>query len=104
MIQQGNQYPLPIKIITNNQPITPDDIDDVRIQIGSYLKSYADGEITFNDETNEWLFPLTEHMTQSFGNLRAPVQVGIKIGENLIYSITQNIDIGKSIIKQEWTE
>lgn len=102
MIQQGNQYPLPIKIISNNQPITPTDVDDVRIQVGDYLYSYQDGGLTFNIETNEWIFPLTEQMTQSFTNLRTPVQVGIKKNDRFIYSAIQNVDVGKSIIKETW--
>lgn len=102
MIQQGNQYPLPIKIISNNQPITPTDVDDVRIQVGDYLYSYQDGVLTFNVETNEWIFPLTEQMTQSFNNLRTPVQVGIKKYDRFVYSAIQNVDIGKSIIKESW--
>lgn len=102
VIVQGDQYLLPVKIITNNSTVTPDDVDDIRIQLDNNLKSYSDGEITFNDTTNEWLYPLTEEMTQQFNNVLVPIQVGIKVGTEIMYSATIDINVGQSIIKKEW--
>lgn len=40
-IHQGDQYPLPVQIMQGNNPLTPDDVTDLRIKVGCYLKSLS---------------------------------------------------------------
>lgn len=102
IIQKGEQYIIPIKIKQGSQVVTPADVTDVRIQVGEYLKEYSKDEISFNIDTQEWEFPLTQEMTVSSYELTVPVQVGIKDNNNIFYSATDMIFLGESAIKKVW--
>lgn len=52
-VVQGDSYLVPIRIKYQGNYITPEDIDDVRIQIGYSLKSYSDNQLEFDESTNE---------------------------------------------------
>lgn len=102
IIQQGDEYALPIVIKMNDASVSPSDIDDLRIQVGEYLKSYVDGELTYDDELEQWLFPMTEEMTRTFTDELTLVQVAVKIGNRKINSVVKKINVYKSIIKKGW--
>lgn len=100
-IQQGDQYAIPVKIKSGDMTITPEDCTDVRIKISDSMLSYKDEEVTFNPIDQTWCFPLTEEL--SFGlNHLVNIQVGVKFGDDYLYSPVQTIEIGTSIIKDAW--
>lgn len=101
-VVQGDSYAVPIKIKYQGQCVTPTDIDDVRIQIGYILKSYSDNQLSFNEATNEWLYPLSQQESLAFGKVLEPVQVGIKKGSIVIYSPHKDISIFDNIVRREW--
>lgn len=103
-IQQGDQYYLPFVISQGSTAITPDNCDDVKIQIGSTAYKYSTGELTYGlyDATHSgWLFPLTQEMTLGFSG-SVPAQLQIKQGTNIFGSDTIDIPIDFSIIQEEW--
>lgn len=102
IIQQGDEYALPFKIKKDDNVITPSDITDLRIQIADNLKSYLNNEITYNTETQEWNYPLTQEETVVLDGATVPLQIGIKQSGNIYYSQTISAVVGKSIIKEEW--
>lgn len=99
MIVQGDQYLIPI-VIRTTELITPENSDDVRIQIGNSLKTYSKGEITYENE--QWYYPLTEDISMMLESPLVEIQVGIKQNNEIRYSDVKQIDIVKSIIKKEW--
>lgn len=101
IIKCGDQYLLPFKIEQGSVVVTPENSTDVRIKIGDYLKSYSASEISFNSTTNCWEYPLTEEMTRSLTG-RVPCQLGVKIGDNYVYSEDIPIDFINSIITESW--
>lgn len=101
-IVQGDSFQLPIKIKYQGNYVTPTTVDDVRIQIGYSLKSYSDNQLSFNTSTNEWIYPLTQQESLAFGRILEPIQVGIKIGDMVLYSPHENIAIDDNIIRKEW--
>lgn len=101
-IQQGDQYAIPIYVQQDELLITPDNCSDLRIQIGNVLRTYSKGELTYNSEEGVWEFPLTEEMSRSFGPY-STAQVGIKIGNDYVYSRPVTIEFGSSLITEGWS-
>ena len=62
---QGNTYQLPIQIKTpNKQIVTPNDVIKVQFVFGELEKFYGeDGVVTFDNERNCFIIPLTEEET-----------------------------------------
>lgn len=102
-IHQGDQYPLPVRIMQGSSPLTPSDVTDLRIKVGSYMKSLADEQLTYDAERGMWLFPLTEEMTRKLVGSVVPVQVGVKLGSEIIYSDVLTTRIAYSEIKEAWS-
>ena len=102
-LHQGDQYVIPVEIKNATGVITPDDVDDVRIQIGDELRQYSDGGLTFDAENKKWLFYITEEKTRTFtGSIN--MQVGILVGTDIVYSSVQKIKLERSIIRKDWVE
>ena len=101
MIYQGDKYLIPISIKNQGVSVTPSDIDGIKIQIGRNLKRYPNGELIYQDD--KWYFPLTQKESLEF-NHNTKIQVQILIGDEIVGSRVENIDIGSSIIKGEWDD
>lgn len=102
-LHQGDQYVIPVEIKNATAVITPDDVDDVRIQIGDELRQYSDGGLTFDAENKKWLFHITEEKTRTF-TCSVNMQVGILVGTDIVYSSVQKIKLERSIIRKDWVE
>lgn len=101
-MMQGDSYNLGIHILNNaGSPVTPDDILDVEITIGSITKSYLKAQLLF--EEGVWMFPLTQAETQGFwpGPLKSQVRVrwtnGAIEGKPL-FGIVVNEGISKEVL------
>lgn len=101
MIYQGDKYLIPITIKNQGANVTPSDIDGLKIKIGRNLKRYPDGELIYLND--KWYFPLTQKESLEF-NRSTQIQVQVMIGDEIVGSHVENIDIGSSIIKGEWHE
>lgn len=99
MIYQGDQYLIPITVTKQGVPITPSDIDGIKIKIGKFLEKYPEGNLIFSE--GQWFFPLTQEQSLSF-NHSVDVQVQTLIGNEIKGSGVAKVDIGNSIIKDEW--
>ena len=101
LIQQGDQYMIPVKIKRNGTEVTPTDVHDVRIKFGNFLKSYLNEEVQYADGV--WFFPITEDMSRVMLG-QTSFQVGIKLSNEseFIYSPTVQVSVGKSIITEAW--
>ena len=108
IIQQGDQYYLPVKIKHGTTVITDSNSDDVKIKIGDVTLKASDGalaygEYTYGGETeNAWLFPLSQIDTINWNAGAVPMQVQIKIGANIMGSATENVTVGFSTIEEAW--
>ncbi len=75
---QGNTYQLPIQVKSDNGTIiTPNDVNKVQFIFGDLEKFYGDGGVvTFDNEINCFIIPLTEEETFAMsGNIRWQVRV-----------------------------
>lgn len=100
-MMQGDSYNLGINILNNaGQPVTPDDVRDVEITIGSLRKTYLNAQIIFRDGV--WLFPLSQAETLRYwpSSVKAQVRVawanGVVEGKPLY-----GVRINESISKEE---
>ena len=103
IIYQGDQYAIPFSIKLNGTDVTPELVEDVRIQVADQLLSSASGGITFNSETGVWDFPVDEEMTRALSTGAVQYQVGLKIDGVIRYSPTLSLNVGKSIIRAGWS-
>ena len=101
-IQQGDQYVIPFKIKNAKGPVTPEKVDDVRIKVGNITKSLVGETLTYNETTGCWDFPLTQAQTRSIKSGLVSYQVGVKVGEEIVYSRVGDLQINDSIIQEAW--
>lgn len=110
-IQQGDQFFLPVIIKEGETEITPENADDVRVKIGSFLDSLSSGELAYGeiedpDDSESsifvWLFPVTQDRSLSWGSGEVGMQVGFKRGSTTRMSKVEKVWIDTSIITEEW--
>ena len=103
-LQQGDQLAIPFYITQGDHVVRPDLVNDVRIQVGEDLKTYSAGEISFDAENNVWTFPVTQEQTRALLCATNPVkyQVGLKVGDEIVYSAVGKLMINSSIIREDW--
>ena len=78
-MMQGDSYSLKVEILNSDKSVvTPADVTDVEITVGSLRKTYANNEVTYNEGLERWLFPLTQEETFRFtpAKVKAQVRVG----------------------------
>ena len=114
-IHKGDQYDVPVKVTygKNHTIVTPDNVDEMTIKIGSVSKSFPDGDLTFDSETKSfpdgdltfdsengrWLYPITAEETDLLNAGDVSFQVRIRIADDIIHSDIKYINISGSIIK-----
>lgn len=101
-MMQGDSYKLGINILNNaGNPVTPDDIRDVEITIGSLRKTYLNAQLTY--ENGVWLFPLSQQETFHYwpSSLKSQVRVvwanGVVEGKPL-YGVRISESISKEVL------
>lgn len=73
---QGDSYKVKIEILSPDQTaLTPEDLLDVEITIGSLIRTYSTGGVTY--ENGDWHILLTQKET--FKLPVAPVKVQVRI-------------------------
>ena len=101
-IMQGDSYNLPVDVVNDeNIVVTPADVVDVEISIGSLRKTYAAGDITYNANAGQWIFPLTQEETFKMIPCRVKVQIRFKWFDGSIEGADLGyIDILESMSKE----
>lgn len=105
MMLQGDQYSLMIPIMSGCDPITPDMIEGVKIQVGDVVKLYP-GDLEYDSKMKCWLYPLTQEQTLGMRG-RVTAQVQVNFGGDpaqIIGAKPKDIFIDNSLIKKEWNE
>lgn len=77
-MMQGDSYSLEVDIRNGDKKVvTPDDVSDVEICVGSLRKTYKSEEVTFDEDVQKWKFPLTQEET--FKMLPAKVKAQVRV-------------------------
>jgi hypothetical protein len=94
-IYQGDQYSLPVCIKHRGEIITPEDADDIAIAVGDIVKSYKDGDLTYEDGV--WLFPLRKEETLKMGE-EVKYQVQLQFGQDIVHTKEYSLK-GKRVLE-----
>ena len=103
-LYRGDQYAIPFVVKLKDTLVTPEMVEDVRIQIGDSLRELASESLSYNPEKQTWDFYVTEEFTRSLTGRTVLYQVGIKVGGEIRYSPTKQLPIGDNIIKAVWSD
>lgn len=101
-MMQGDSYSIGINILNNaGSPVTPADVRDVEITIGSIIKKYSANQLQYTDGV--WLFPVSQKETLNImpGVVEAQVRVawanGMVEGKPL-YGIRNEESLSREVI------
>lgn len=76
-VMQGDAYSIPVTIKSGNGTlITPEIAACVEITVGQFAKRWP-GQVTFDEKTGEWKFPMTQNQTFRFTPGAAVVQARV---------------------------
>lgn len=101
-MMQGDAYRVPfilsMTIDGTRTLLTPDNVEDVEILIGTLRATYSEGELKFDD--GKWCFPLTQQKTFSLGSFAQFAQVRVKfITGDVVGAIVPKMLMNNSISK-----
>lgn len=77
-IMQGDAYGIPFQVETDNGIATPDLFDDVEIVVGMISKTWSRGEVTYDDELQAFMFPVTQEESLSICSTCCSAQARFK--------------------------
>jgi len=82
-MMQGDACNLGIRILNNaGSPVTPQDVSDVEIVLGTLRKTLKTGGIFYHDGL--WMFPLTQKETASLWPAPIKAQVRLLWGNGVV--------------------
>lgn len=98
---QGDKYALPIeiKLKKGSTVITDQSVVKVRIKLGNVDDNWPNGGVTFDSESQKWLFPLTQAQTLAMDHVRFQVRIVFANGD-IFNSVPQPITIKEAIIRE----
>lgn len=96
-IIQGDQYAIPMTLKVAGNYITPDNTDEVIIQLNNKEKRYSKSEITYDDTTHQWFYPITHEETVNMTT--ALLQMQFQQNETIRHTEVKEINVKSSIIK-----
>ena len=94
-MMQGDSYGLKVNILNAvDVAVTPSDVSDVEITVGSLRKTYKDGEVTHDG--NLWVFPITQEESFKLPVSRIKAQVRVKWSDGTI----EGVSLGEIHVKE----
>ena len=100
VIRQGDQYLIPVILKLNEEILTPDMADGVKISFDKAVCSYPNGGLTYSD--GYWLYPLTQKLSLSMEEGYVDFQAQIKIGSDVHTLPKQKVIVDESDIREVW--
>ena len=101
-MMQGDSYRLKVEILDDkNAVVTPADISDVEITIGTLRKTYMANEVTYDSGLERWLFPLTQDETFKFPPTKVKAQVRVVFSDGRVEGASLGtVNVHESISKE----
>lgn len=100
-IYQGDQYYIPFTVKQDGKVVTPADVDGLRAAVGGVIQTYPDGDLIFDEKTENWMFRLKAEDSQRMtGNV--PCQFEFKKGADRQHGDVFYVNAKQSILKGEW--
>ena len=102
-IHRGEQFAVPFEIFIDEDSVTPENVDGLRVQLGDRLCEWPDGELEYDDDSGAWLYPLTEQQSLALCPGHRSAQVAVLIGDDIFESDVVGVRVSDSIIQRRWT-
>ena len=105
-LHQGDQLALRIRVAYGNTVVTPENSEGIKIQIANIMHKYPGGDLSFDSETNRWLFPVTQEQSLLMYNY-VDTQVQVNFGGNtpvIRSSKKLMLPVDVCIIKELWDD
>lgn len=101
-MMQGDSYGLPIGIKkANGEALTPADVADVEIVIGHLIKTYKKNEISYDEGSEEWVFPFTQEETFALPAMRVNAQARIVFTSGVVEGVKLgHVNVNESVSKE----
>ena len=100
-LHQGEMFPIPFRITYNDNILTPNECEDVRIIINGIPKSLSENTVGYADDT--FFYLCNEKDSFNFGDpVRA--QVGVKFNAaSIFYSDEKYVEVGRTnLVHKGW--
>lgn len=98
-IMQGDQYEIEFRLSDASHVLTPTDVTDVEIVLGTLKKSVATG-VHYVADTQTWNFPVTQEETLALISAPQQAQIRVKFTDgDVIGQRLCGIDIQSSLSK-----
>lgn len=98
-MMQGDAYGIPIEILhSDGSVVTPDDVDNVEVVIGTIKKTYAKEELTY--DYGQWICHVKQEETFNLPSnyVSAQVRVLFKNGS------TEGVSLGKIYVNESMSK
>jgi len=99
-VARGEQYAVEIVIYNGDTAITPLNVDDIKINLGSYVLQYSKGEISY--ENGRWQYPITQEMSLEWDNGIIDLQGQYKVGDNIYNTEIYKVKVDTTTIEDIW--
>ena len=101
-ICQGDQYLIKIHLVdTTDTTIPPTAVEIIEITVGNTTKRYPDGDITYDNESERWLYPLTQEETFALRAMPRKAQLRAKTVDGNVYNANLGtINVDESLSKE----
>ena len=100
VVMQGDEYGIPIQIKTSEGIATANTFLDVEIVVGDMRKTLADGEITYSETEQAFIYPITQEESLGFSNMKQRVQLRCKFPNGEVVGVSLgDITVRKSASK-----
>ena len=104
VMKQGDSYFVFVEMKINDDPITPDIIEDMEVSVGERLRyTYANQEVAYDTNRREWCFRPTQEDTFSLEPDNYPVIVRVKFRSEPKRDI-KGINVGRIIVTDSYSE
>lgn len=109
MLVQGDEHNIYFSLKFSGIVIDPstDDLQGLKVKIGRIIKEYtpdsSSSEVNYDEGLRKWYIKLTQQQTLSMP-VEVPMQVQVKIGDEIFTSLVKTATVHGSIIKEIWSD
>ena len=84
-IKQGESYPIYFTLKVDDMILIPDMIQEIKICIGDFHKTYSSGGVRFDEQTQEWWIWPSQEETLAMSADRVNVCAHVKCQNGAVY-------------------
>lgn len=102
VIHKGEQFYIPFEVLVGTEKATPENVDGMRMKVDDRLCQWPDGELEYDSEDGDWIYPLTEAQSLELQAGERRGQIAVKIGETILKTDVFSVTVKESTILERW--